>query len=294
MSLASPVGGGLLGALSDLVPKAEPGAAAGYPDPLVRVTFNEAVGSRIASSAAVGNTIRPGWEYSFYVPLDSLRDSGIDIAVVDADSDDASASIGGTNIPRAQLAAIAATGRTSTLERSDGELEQLVLRIEPVTVGDHSIVRTYSLDLAVGVLTTDIHVAQGSLVSVRTTGSGSIGTGFGCTAHATPAGLPNGECRTYNLTGWPAIENAPHASAVALIGTHPAIQGISLVSSSKPTQCARFLAPASGPVAFAINDRDFSNNHGEYRFELKVEPPPEGSHAAAHDNVTWSCEGGKL
>ena len=74
------------------------------------------------------------------------------------------------------------------------------------------------------------------------------------------------------------------------IGATPALEAVSLVGDdTESEQCVRFIAPQSGEVVFAINDRDFSNNRGSFDFEFKVEPALE---ELVESNSVFPCEDG--
>jgi hypothetical protein len=293
LNIAMPSAGTAFSVLSELVPPHEDAAQDSYPDPRVRVRFNEAVGTRTSESDVLVNTIRPMWGYSFYVRLDSLREAGLDVAVVDDDGDGtASPQIGAVNVPRQKLEAVVKTGRLMTVEESNGELEQLMIRLEPVVANDTSGWRSYTLPLSQGFVRTHVGVPEGALVSVRVMGSGTVGGGFRCPATVTPAGIPiggsEGDCRDYNLSGFDTTTGAPHGSGVVLFGTLPGLRAVSLVSGTNSEQCVRFVAPAYGPLTFAVNDRDFQNDSGAYTFEFSVSPPPD---AAAPDEASGSPVG---
>lgn len=292
MSIAIPGAGKVFDAFSELVPQRESGADTTYPDPFVRVSFNESVGVRTAQSETIVNTIRPNWAYAFYVRLDGLRETGIDITVLDDDTT-GPAQIGTANIPRTVMELVAQRGRSAMLERADGDLEQLLIRVEPVIAGDSSGIRASSLPLAQGANPTDFRVPLGATISVKTTGAGTIGGGFACTPDVTPSGLPAGECQSYNLTKPEELANVPHGSAVALFGSLPAIHAVSLALEDQREPCVRFAAPASGPIVFAINDRDFQNDTGTFTFEFTVAPPPELADELPLGR-TLRCDGGLL
>ena len=282
--------GAMLKTLAQLAPVREPGADAAYPDPLVEVTFNWPVATEEARSPLVVNSTSPAWNYAFYVRLDSLRDSGLDIAVFD-DDPERSTWIGGVNLPRAELEAVASSGSVANLKLADGPLEELLVRVEPVIPAASSMVRRVHLDLSTGMVATDIRVPRGALLSVRTTGDGVLGK-VSCADEVTPAGLPDGECKHFNLGASTTTLDAPHGSALAFIGVAPSLEAISLVSDSgESDQCVRFVAPQSGWVVFAVNDRDLGNNRGAFDFELEVEPAPE---ALPESNTVFPCEEGAL
>lgn len=271
LGFVNPMLGTLGKALESLAPPGHPDQEA-YPDPYVRVLLNEAVVSRELRSASLPNTLNPNWDYSFYAQLSTLRESGIDIVVLDDDGGDSSgARVGAVALPRANLERVALTGRTVNMTVAADDLESMYVRIEPVQ--NASAAASYVLPLSDGMLVTDLLVHAGSQVTIRVDGQGQIGAGgvFGCTPDVTPRGLEHGECRNYNLS-YKELRTAPHGSAFALFGRGSGLEPVTLVDDGTGATCIEVVAPTGGALTFGVNDNHFSNNSGEYRFDVTIEP----------------------
>jgi C2 domain len=243
------------------------------PDTFVNVTLHHDAMSRDLKSSIAPNSLNPNWNYSFYARLDSLRDAGFDITVLDADGDTAAAErVGGIHVPRELLDQVADTGRLRNIDTHDDDLASLHVRLEPVPLHASAATAHYALNLADGLTTTGLRVPEGSRITVRARGQGEISRGGGgcaSTPEVSPDGLVGDACRSYNLQ---TLQQAPHGSAFALVGMGTAIQTVSL---ALPTggSCVQFDSGTSGLLAFGVNDRDTQNNHGVFEFDVRIEPP---------------------
>jgi hypothetical protein len=278
LSFATQEGGMVAQALASLIPEAQPDSDVTLPDPRVSITYNETVANRHVQSPRAIDTLQPTWGYAFFARTDNLRDSGLDLEVVD-DDDGRQERIALVNVARSLLQQVATSGVSQTLQLSDAALEQLRVRVEPVAVHVPTAVQHFALPLRQGLIATHVVVPRGAVVTVRVSGAGKVGSGgflgLGCPTDVTPAGLAEGKCRDHNLSGMPELQSSAHGSAIALIGTAPDIHAISLANGDAATTCVTFAAPAYGELVFATNDRDSTDNEGEFTFDLEVAPPPE-------------------
>ncbi len=278
LSFATAEGGMVAQALASLIPQSQPDSDVTLPDARIAITYNETVANRRVQSPRSIDMLQPTWGYAFFARTDNLRDRGVDLEVVDED-DTREDRIGVVNVPRALLLQVAQSGIAQTLDLHDGPLEQLRVRIEPVAIDAPVGTQHFALPLRQGLISTHIAVPRGAVVTVRVSGAGKVGNGgflgLGCPTDVTPAGLPGGACRDHNLSGMPELQSSNHGSAVALIGTAPDLHAVSLTNGDAPTTCVTFAAPAYGELVFATNDRDSSDNDGEFAFDLQVAPPPE-------------------
>lgn len=278
LSFATQEGGMVAQALASLIPQAQPDSDVTLPDPQVSITYNETVANRRVLSPRATDTLQPTWGYAFFARTDNLRESGLDLEVLD-DDDTRQERIALVHVPRSLLQQVASSGISQTLDLTDAALEQLRLRVEPVALDVPTSVQHFALPLRQGLLATHVVVPRGAVVTVRVSGAGKVGTGgflgLGCPTDVTPAGLAEGKCRDHNLSGMPELQSSAHGSAIALIGTAPDIHAVSLANGDAATTCVTFAAPAYGELIFATNDRDSSNNEGEFSFDLEIAPPPE-------------------
>lgn len=278
LSFATQEGGMVAQALASLIPDAQPDSDVTLPDPQVAITYNETVANRRIVSPRAVDSVQPTWGYAFFARTDNLRDRGLDFEVLD-DDDSRTERIALVNVPRSLLQQVATSGISQTLDLTDSALEQLRVRVEPVATRVPASVQHFSLPLRQGLIATHVVVPRGAVVTVRVSGAGKVGgggfLGLGCPTDVTPAGLAEGKCRDHNLSGMPELQSSAHGSAIALIGTAPDVHAISLANGDAATTCVRFAAPAHGEIVFAVNDRDSSDNEGEFSFDLEVAPPPE-------------------
>jgi C2 domain len=262
----------------------------------VRRISNDVVVTHVTRCASAPNTTHPNWGYRFYVNLKNLRASGIDLDVLDEDGEGEDGErIGSANIPRAELQRVAREGQVVNLTTGGDEIATLHIRLEPVPAGVDAAAMPFELPLEDGLTVTAVQVPQGAIVTVRASGEGQIGNGGGCGPDVTPEGLEDGECTNWNL-GYATLQEAPHGSAFAMVGTGEAFEAFSLAQASVRDDghpgCAQFIASTSGPLTLGINDRDLGNNSGAFHFDVIVTPPagspvscpettPSGSHARA-------------
>lgn len=278
LSFTSPEVGMVSQALASLIPQSQPDSDVTLPDPRVAIVLNESVATRRVESPKSIDTLLPTWGYAFFARVDNLRDRGLDLEVVD-DDDARRDRIGVANVSRSLLAQVVQSGVPQTRDLADGDLEQLRVRVEPIAQGVAPSTQRITLPLRTGVVKTHVVVPRGAVITVRSRGNGRVGDGgflgLGCPTDVTPAGLAEGKCRDHNLSGMPELQASAHGSAVALIGTAPDLHAVSLADGDNPEPCVVFAAPAHGELVFATNDRDISDNAGEFHFELQVAPPPE-------------------
>lgn len=279
LSFATQEGGMVAQALASLIPEAQPSSDVTLPDPQVVITYNETVASRRVQSPRAIDTFQPTWGYAFFARIDNLRDRGLDLEVVDDDDSGRQERVALVNVARSLMQQVATSGVSQTLDLHDGVLEQLRVRVEPVALGVPAAVQHFALPLRQGLIPTHVVVPRGAVLTVRVAGSGKVGNGgflgLGCPTDVTPAGIPGGACRDHNLSGMPELQSSAHGSAVALIGTAPDVHAVSLANGDSANPCVTFAAPAYGELVFAVNDRDSTDNEGEFSFDLEVAPPSE-------------------
>jgi hypothetical protein len=150
---------------------------------------------------------------------------------------------------------------THLLELEGGGIERLEIVVSPyrpLTVPPTSRPASY----APGALGSRALMA-GEVVTVRASGHYTVGSFYDQTID--PGGYPGGDAKRYNFRQEP-FRDAPHACAVALIGTG-SVRGV-LVKTGKT-----FTAPSAGELRVGLNDTDPGNNHGTLTFAVSTRAP---------------------
>jgi hypothetical protein len=198
------------------------------------------------------------FRYEFVVPVAALPADGLKLDVLDDDGEVGSELIGSMRISRAKLIE-AYQSASKILMLSDGAVRRLEVVLSPYTDAPAVVVQRRASEAPVEL---GRQVMAGEVVNVRATGSFTVRSLFAATL--SPAGYSDGSARSYNLE---PFKTAPHACAIALIGSRPTIEGV-VVGAGK-----QFVARHAGPLRVGLNDEDLSNNEGQVSFEVARRAP---------------------
>jgi hypothetical protein len=192
--------------------------------------------------------------YEVVVPVDVVPPDGLQLEALDDEGEGLSPElIGGVRVSRDQLMA-AYRSPTRVLTLSDDSLR----RLEVVVSGYETVAAAARSTRASDRPTPAGRPAiAGELLSVRASGSFTVGSWYD--KRLDPAGYPGGEARSYNLK---SFETAPHACAIALIGTDRNLEGLRIGSGLD------FVAGHSGVFRLGLNDKDLSNNEGQVVYSV--------------------------
>jgi hypothetical protein len=142
---------------------------------------------------------------------------------------------------------------------SGGSVRRLEVVLSPYTDAPAVVVQRRASDAPVEL---GRPVMAGELINVQASGRFTVGSWFDETL--TPAGYPGGEARSYNLA---PFKTAPHACAIALIGTSPSIEGVAVGVGKQ------FVAAHAGPLRVGLNDEDLGNNEGQVSYSVARRAP---------------------
>ena len=254
VTMFEPTAGAVVSPLCGFSSKPEGERDPSDPDLLVRLG---AGATTSYSSFVVGDTRSQSLQYEFVVPVAAIPADGLRVDVLDDDKGGAEL-IGGLRLSQAELER-AYRSPSKLLVLTGGGVQRLEIVVSGYTEPAVTRVRRKASDQPFAPARP---VKAGELVTIHATGTFTVGSWYDATL--TPAGYPGNEARSYNLA---PFRNQPHACAIALIGTRPTIEGITIGTDRT------FIAPHAGPLRLGLNDRDLSNNEGEVSYDLALHAP---------------------
>lgn len=226
-------------------------------DPDVQVRLGVGVDAAYASWVA-RDTSSQSFRYEFVVPVAAVPADGLRLEVLDDDGQAGTQLIGSVRLSRAKLIE-GYQSASKMLVLADGAVRRLELVLSPYTDEAAVAVQQRASDAPSKL---GRRVMAGELVSVSARGSFTVGSWFD--DKLGPAGYPGGDGRSYNLE---PFKQAPHACAIALIGSAPTIDGV-VIGAGK-----QFVAAHAGTLRVGLNDKDLSNNEGQVSYEVGRRAP---------------------
>ncbi|MCG8424298.1 MAG: hypothetical protein MJE77_40920 [Proteobacteria bacterium] len=223
------------------------------PDLMVALTVG---GAEPFRSYTAPNRHQHDFNYEIAVPVAAIPRAGATVAVLDQDGADPSSGqvIEEFRLTRDEFEVAAASG--TPILRHGNAVREIALQ---VTAYQHEP-RTASLEMTTrrSLAPLPVRVTTGEIVHVRASGTYRVTRDDVVDAD----GLDDEEQTPNNLDIEP-LRSARHGAATALIGGSPVVLGA----------CRSFVAPQSGPISLALNDRHLSDNRGKLRFDIRIEPP---------------------
>jgi hypothetical protein len=196
--------------------------------------------------------------YEVVVPVAAVPADGLQLEVLDDDGPQKAELIGGFRLSRDKLIE-AYQSPSKVLVLSGGAVRRLEVVLSPYTDAPAVIVRRRASDAPVEL---GRQVMAGELVNVQASGTFRVGSWYDATL--TPAGYLDDSARSYNLK---PFKTAPHACAIALIGSGPTIDGVAVGVGKQ------FVVTHAGALRVGLNDEDLSNNEGQVSFQVARRAP---------------------
>lgn len=230
------------------------------PDLFVQVVAGDA---RCRTPIAL-NTFAEAFDYSVIVPLDGIPAVGLEVQVLDQDTDvGAGELVGMVRVTRKQVQD-ALVASSPLLILSDSQVEKIELEVSPYTTTPIAMPTKFEVNQDPVAL--PIRALAGEFVTISARGKYSVASDNGQNGQIDENGYKGGEKRGYNRK--PDFEKANHAVAIAFVGA-PSESHTALVVGS----CVTAVTPSAGNVYVGVNDGDVANNHGSITFTVKIALP---------------------
>jgi hypothetical protein len=198
------------------------------------------------------------FRYEFVVPVAAVPADGLVLEVLDDDGPLGTELVGSMRLSRAKLIE-GYQSASKLMVLSGGAVRRLELVLSPYTDAPAVVVQRKASDVP---LALGRPVMAGELLNVQASGTFKVGSWFDDTL--SPAGYPGGDARSYNLK---PFEQAPHACAIALIGSGRTIDGVAVGVGKQ------FVAAHAGTLRVGLNDEDLSNNEGQVSYAVARRAP---------------------
>jgi hypothetical protein len=196
--------------------------------------------------------------YELVVPVAAVPADGLQLDVLDDDGAQRSELIGGFRLSRERLIE-AYQSPSKVLVLAGGAVRRLEVVLSPYTDEPAVVVQRRASDAPVEL---GRQVMAGELVNVQASGTFTVGSWYDDTL--TPAGYLDESAQSYNLK---PFEAAPHACAIALIGSGQTIDGVAVGVGKQ------FVVAHAGALRVGLNDEDLSNNEGQVSFQVARRAP---------------------
>jgi hypothetical protein len=196
--------------------------------------------------------------YELVVPVAAVPADGLQLDVLDDDGAQKAELIGGFRLSREKLIE-AYQSPSKVLVLSGGAVRRLEVVLSPYTDAPAVMVQRRASDAPVEL---GRQVMAGELVNVQAKGAFTVGSWYDATLG--PAGYPDESASSYNLD---PFKTAPHACAIALIGSGRTIEGVAVGVGKQ------FVVAHAGALRVGLNDEDLSNNEGQVSFQVARRAP---------------------
>lgn len=211
--------------------------------------------------------------YEFVVPVAAVPADGLVLDVLDDDGKLGAELVGSVRLSRQKLIE-GYQSVSKVLVLSDGAVRRLEVVLAPYTDAPAVAVQRRASDAP---LELGRPVMAGELVNVQASGKFTVGSWFDDTL--SPAGYSGDTASSYNLSPFKA---APHACAIALVGSGRTIDGVAVGVGKQ------FTAAHAGSLRVGLNDKDLGNNEGRVTYWVARRAPTAeewlagGGHAGLH------------
>lgn len=207
------------------------------------------------------DTYAEAFDFPVLVPLDGIPPVGLEVQVLDQDTDvGAGELVGMVRVTKTQVQDALAAG-SPLLTLSDSQVEKIELEVSPYTSAP--VVAPAKFEVNQEPVALPIRARAGELVTILARGKYSVASDNG---QIDENGYKGGEKRGYNRK--PDFEKANHAAAIAFVGAPTESHTALLVGS-----CVTAVTPTAGKVYVGVNDGDVENNRGSVTFAVKIALP---------------------